>query len=253
MTKTKTRLGLPDTIRACLFDLDGVLTETAKLHAKAWQEMFDQFLSARAASSGQPFVPFDVIRDYDEYVDGKPRDDGTRSFLASRGIQLPEGTAEDPASAQTIHGLGKRKNDLVLALMRKLGVDAYPGSVRYLEAVRRAGLSTAVVSSSENCQQVLISAGIEHLFDARVDGIVATRLNLTGKPAPDTYLQAAHVLGVSPAEAAVFEDALAGVQAGRAGGFGFVVGLDRVGQAELLRARGADIVVKDLDALLEAV
>ncbi|MDR3556481.1 MAG: beta-phosphoglucomutase family hydrolase [Syntrophobacteraceae bacterium] len=249
---TKTRLGLPGTIRACLFDLDGVLTETAKLHAKAWQQMFDQFLSGRAASSGEPFVPFDVIRDYDEYVDGKPRDDGTRSFLASRRIQLPEGTAEDPPTAQTIHGLGKRKNDLVLALMRKLGVDAYPGSVRYLEAVRRAGLLTAVVSSSENCQQVLISAGIEHLFDARIDGIVAARLNLTGKPAPDTYLEAAHVLGVSPAEAAVFEDALAGVQAGRAGGFGFVVGLDRVGQAELLRARGADIVVEDLDALLEA-
>ena len=249
----KTRLGLPGSIRACLFDLDGVLTETATLHAKAWKQMFDEFLGSRAQSGGAPFVPFDEVSDYDEYVDGKPRDDGTRSFLASRSIELPEGTAEDPASADTIHGLGRRKNDVLLSLMRKWGVEAYPGSVRYLKAARHAGLLTAVVSSSTNCREVLIAAGIVHLFDARIDGLVATRKGLAGKPAPDTFLAAADALGVTPAQAAVFEDALAGVQAGRAGGFGLVVGLDRTGQAEQLRKHGADVVVDDLNVLMEAV
>ena len=248
----KTSLGLPGNIRACLFDLDGVLTETAKLHAKAWRRMFDEFLSSRAASRGEPFVPFDAVRDYDEYVDGKPREDGTRSFLASRGIKLREGSADDASSAETIHGLGRRKNDILLALVHESGVDAYPGSVRYLEAVRRAGLLTAVVSSSENCREMLISAGIEKMFDARIDGVSALRLGLAGKPAPDTFLAAARFLGVRASRAAVLEDALAGVQAGRAGGFGFVVGVDRAGQAERLRARGADIVVDDLGELMEA-
>ncbi|MDR3566707.1 MAG: beta-phosphoglucomutase family hydrolase [Syntrophobacteraceae bacterium] len=248
----KTLLGLPESIRACLFDMDGVLTETATLHAKAWQQMFDEFLSSRAKSRGEPFVPFDAVRDYDEYVDGKPRDDGTRSFLASRSIGLPEGTPEDPASAETIHGLGRRKNDILLSLMQKWGVEAYPGSVRYLKAVKHARLLTAVVSSSKNCREVLISAGIVHLFDARIDGIVATRRHLAGKPAPDTFLAAAEALGVTPARAAVFEDALAGVAAGRAGGFGLVVGVDRAGQADELLRHGADIVVDDLKALLEA-
>jgi beta-phosphoglucomutase family hydrolase len=246
------RLGLPLGIRACLFDLDGVLTETATLHAKAWQQMFDSFLSARARSSGQPLVPFDVVRDYDLYVDGKPREDGTRSFLASRGIELPEGTGDDPATAETIHGLAKRKNGILLALMREQGVKAYPGSVRYVRAVKSAGLRTAVVSSSENCHEMLIASGIEGLFNARIDGVVAVERRLAGKPAPDTFLAAARALGVTPTQAAVFEDALAGVAAGHAGRFGFVVGVDRVGQADELRRHGADVVVTDLAALMEA-
>ena len=194
----ETRLGLPSSIHACLFDLDGVLTETATLHAKAWQRMFDGFLSARARSSGQLFVPFDVVRDYDLYVDGKPRDDGARSFLASRGIQLPEGTGDDPATAETIQGLGKRKNGILLALMREQGVEAYSGSVRYVRAVKSAGLRTAVVSSSENCHEVLIAAGIAELFDVRIDGVVAAERRLAGKPAPDTFLAAARALVVTP-------------------------------------------------------
>ncbi len=252
LTMAETRLGLPSSIRACLFDLDGVLTKTATLHAKAWQRMFDGFLSARARSSGQSFVPFDVVRDYDLYVDGKPREDGTRSFLASRGIELPEGTGDDSATAENIQGLAKRKNGILLALMREQGVKAYPGSVRYVRAVKSAGLRTAVVSSSENCHEMLIASGIEDLFDARIDGVVAVERHLAGKPAPDTFLAAARALGVTPTQAAVFEDALAGVAAGHAGRFGFVVGVDRVGQADELRRHGADVVVTDLAALLEA-
>lgn len=249
---TETMLGLPTNIRACLFDLDGVLTETAKIHAKAWQHMFDDFLSARARTSGQPFVPFDAVRDYDQYVDGKPRNDGTRSFLVSRGIQLPEGTGDDPATAETIHGLGNRKNVIVLTLMREQGVEAYPGSVRYVRAVKDAGLRVAVVSASTNCHEVLIAADIAELFDTVIDGVVAAQQHLAGKPAPDTYLAAAQALAVTPAQSAVFEDALAGVAAGHAGRFGFVVGVDRVDQADALRRNGADVVVTDLAALLEA-
>ena len=253
MAMAETRLGLPSSIRACLFDLDGVLTETATLHAKAWQRMFDDFLSARARLSAQPFVPFDVVRDYDLYVDGEPRDDGTRSFLASRGIPVPEGTDDDPATAETVRGLGKRKNDILLVLMREQGVAAYPGSVRYLRAVKSAGLRTAVVSSSTNCHEVLIAAGIAELFDVRIDGLIAAERHLAGKPAPDTFLAAARALAATPAQAAVFEDALAGVAAGHAGRFGFVIGVDRVGQADELRRHGADVVVTDLAALLEVI
>lgn len=248
---TKIKLGLPGSIRACLFDLDGVLTETATLHAKAWKQMFDDFLSARARMKGEPFVPFDPVADYDRYVDGKPREDGTASFLSSRGIELPFGTPQDPESAETIHGLSKRKNALVLDLMHDQGVKAYPGSVRYLGAVKDAGLRSAVVSASENCREVLVSAGIEEYLDARIDGIVALERHLSGKPAPDTYLAAADALGVAPAQCAVFEDALAGVEAGRAGRFGFVVGVDRTGQADELGRHGADIVVTDLAELME--
>jgi beta-phosphoglucomutase family hydrolase len=244
-------LGLPDEIQACLFDLDGVLTQTAKVHAGAWKEMFDSYLRARAARTGEPFVPFDAVRDYAEYVDGKPRYDGVRSFLASRGISLPEGEPGDPPSAETIAGLGNRKNELVLALIRRDGVEPYDGSVRYLHAVREAGLRRAVVSSSANCREVLAAAGIEDLFEVRIDGLVAERDHLKGKPAPDTFLAAARALGVQPSRAAVFEDALAGVEAGRAGRFGFVVGVDRVGQAEALREQGADLVVCDLAELLD--
>jgi beta-phosphoglucomutase family hydrolase len=244
-------LGLPDSIRGCLFDLDGVLTETAKVHAAAWKEMFDGYLRERAQRSGQPFVPFDPVADYDEYVDGKPRADGTRSFLASRGIELPEGHENDPPDAETVYGLGNRKNEIVLRRIHEDGVEAYPGSVRYVRAVKDAGMPRAVVSSSTNCRDVLIAAGIEDLFDARIDGVVAEREHLRGKPAPDTFLAGARALGLKPTAATVFEDALAGVAAGRAGGFGFVVGVDRVGQAEGLKAHGADVVVKDLAELLE--
>ena len=244
-------LGLPDAIRACLFDLDGVLTQTAKVHAAAWKEMFDAYLKERAARTGEAFVPFDPHHDYDKYVDGLPRSDGVRSFLASRGIVLPEGEPDDPPEAETVKGLGNRKNAIVLSMIRERGVEAYEGSVRYVHAVREAGLRCAVVSSSANCHDVLVAAGIDDLFDEVVDGVVAEREHLKGKPAPDTFLFAARALGVSREQAAVFEDALAGVAAGRAGRFGFVVGVDRVGQAEALREHGADIVVRDLAELLE--
>ena len=244
------RCGLPATIDACLFDMDGVLTETAAVHAAAWKDAFDEFLRGRAA--GGSFQPFDVHDDYDRYVDGKPREAGVRDFLASRGITLPEGGEDDPPSAPTVHGLGNRKNELLLARIAKDGVTAFPGSVRYLDAVRAAGLRRAVVSSSANTAQVLDAAGLTDYFEVRVDGHTVTERHLAGKPAPDTYLDAARQLGVAPARAAVFEDALAGVEAGRAGRFGFVVGVDRVGQAAELRAHGADAVVDDLADLLGA-
>jgi beta-phosphoglucomutase family hydrolase len=245
------RLGLPSQIRACLFDLDGVLTQTARVHAAAWKEMFDAFLRDRAGRTGEKLVPFDPVADYDTYVDGKPRYDGVRSFLASRGIRLPEGDPSDPPSAETVYGLGNRKNELVLAMLKRDGVQVYEGSVRYVRAVRDAGLHRAVVSASANCREVLQAAGIEDLFEVRIDGIVVEEKHLKGKPAPDTFLAAAEELGAKPAEAAVFEDALAGVEAGRAGHFGFVVGVDRTGQREALVQHGADIVVSDLAELLE--
>jgi beta-phosphoglucomutase family hydrolase len=244
-------LGLPDDVRACLFDLDGVLTETAKVHAAAWRQMFDDYLRARAAKRGEEFVPFDPVRDYDEYVDGKPRYEGVRSFLSSRDIELPRGSPDDPPGAETIDGLGNRKNEIVRAMIRHDGVQAYEGSVSYVRAARDAGLRRAVVSSSTNCKDVLEAAGIDDLFEARIDGVVADREQLRGKPAPDTFLAGARALGVGPREAAVFEDALAGVEAGRAGDFRFVVGVDRVGQAEALHAHGAGVVVRDLAELLD--
>jgi beta-phosphoglucomutase family hydrolase len=243
-------LGLPDAIRGCLFDMDGVLTQTATVHAAAWQEMFDDFLRRRARATGEPFVPFDPVRDYDEYVDGKPREEGTESFLASRGIHLPAGAADDPPGTQTIDGLGNEKNEIFQRRLHTDGVHAYPGSVRYVRAARDAGLHRAVVSSSANTADVLAAAGIGDLFEARIDGVVAAREHLRGKPSPDSYLAGAQALGLAPAEAAVFEDALAGVAAGRAGRFGYVVGVDRVGQADALRAHGASIVVTDLGELL---
>jgi beta-phosphoglucomutase family hydrolase len=242
---------VPDHITACLFDLDGVLTRTAEIHAQAWDQMFDAFLREWSERTGEPFQEFDRPTDYDEYVDGKPRLDGVKSFLDSRGIHLPMGAPSDPPEAETIHGLGTRKNDLVLELIRHQGVEPYEGSVRFVEAVRDDGRRRAVVSSSTNCEDVLRAAGIDRLFEVVVDGVVAEREGLAGKPAPDTFLHAARRLGAEPPAAAVFEDAQAGVQAGRAGGFGCVVGVDRTGQAEALRARGADVVVKDLAELLE--
>ena len=244
-------LGLPSAIRACLFDLDGVLTQTASLHAAAWKEMFDAFLRRRAEATGSAFEPFDSERDYHEYVDGKLRYDGVRSFLASRGIELPQGQPGDPLGAETIVGLGDWKNELVLSLIRGGGVETYPGSLRYLRAAEDAGLRRAVVSASKNAREILLATGIDDLFEEVIDGVVAEREHLSGKPAPDTFLAGARALGVEPAEAAVFEDALAGVEAARAGGFGFVVGVDRSDQAEELLEHGADVVVSDLEELLE--
>jgi beta-phosphoglucomutase family hydrolase len=245
-------LGLPEGIKACLFDLDGVLTQTAKVHAKAWKQMFDEYLRRRSEQQGAEFREFDIHSDYDEYVDGLPRYDGVRNFLKSRGIELPEGSPSDPPQRETIDGLGNRKNELVLKLIKEEGVQPYDGSVRYVKAAREAGLRRAVVSSSANCRDVLQAAGILDLFEEIVDGNVATERNLKGKPAPDTFLAGARALGVEPAAAAVYEDALAGVAAGRAGRFGHVVGVDRVGQADALRAHGADVVVEDLCELLES-
>ena len=245
-------LGLPDGVRACLFDLDGVLTRTAEVHAAAWKEIFDGYLRERAARRGEPFVAFDAVGDYDEYVDGKPRDEGVCSFLASRGVELPRGDARDGPDAETIGELGNRKNEIVLRMIREQGVEAYDGSVRYVRAARKAGLARAVVSSSTNCRDVLVAAGIEDLFEQRIDGVVAEHTHLKGKPAPDTFLAGARALCVSPGQAAVFEDALAGVAAGRAGRFAWVVGVDRADQAEALRAHGADLVVSDLAQLLDS-
>lgn len=245
-------LRLPAGISACLFDLDGVLTQTAKVHAAAWKRMFDAFLAQWAQRTGDPYRPFELPSDYVRYVDGKLRADGVRSFLASRSIVLPEGSPDDPPSADTIIGLGTRKNDMVLDLIRSQGVDVYAGSVHFLEVARASGQRTAVVSASKNCREVLVSVGIEDLFEVRVDGLVAERDHLAGKPAPDMFLAAAATLGVPASACAVFEDAVAGVEAGRAGSFGWVVGVDRGGNADGLAAAGSDIVVGDLSELLEA-
>ncbi|MCX5053852.1 MULTISPECIES: HAD family hydrolase [unclassified Streptomyces] len=243
-----TQLGLPESIQACLFDLDGVVTRTAVVHAAAWKETFDVFLRER---EGDGFRPFDSGADYDEYVDGRPRADGVRTFLASRDIELPEGKPDDPPDAPTVNGIGNRKNALVLEKIRTEGVEAYDGTLRYIETVRAQGLRTAIVSSSANTRDVLRSIKAEHLFDVRVDGVVAAERGLPGKPHPDTFLAAARDLGVEPSQAAVFEDALAGMDAGRSGHFGYVVGVDRVGQTDALYTHGADRVVKDLAELGE--
>ena len=243
-------LGLPDKVRACLFDLDGVLTDTASVHKKAWRAMFDSYLRDRAKRTGEQFVPFDIDADYLTYIDGKKREDGVRSFLAARGITLPEGDPDDDPSAETINGLGNRKNELFQQTIHEDGVKVFDGSRRYLEAVSAAGLAVAVVSSSANTREVLEVTGLNEFVQQRVDGVTMREEHIAGKPAPDSFLRAAEALGVTPAEAAVFEDALAGVEAGRRGHFGCVVGVDRVGQAEALRRNGADVVVTDLAGLL---
>jgi beta-phosphoglucomutase family hydrolase len=237
---------LPDTIKACLLDMDGVLTDTASTHARAWKKTFDEFLERRGIDP-----PFDLDADYKAYVDGKTRYDGVRDFLASRGIELPEGTPDDPAEAETVAGVGNRKNELVQRLIAEEGVVVYEGSVLFVKEARRAGLKTAVVSSSANTEQILESAGISDLFDARVDGVVIAREKLNGKPAPDSFLRGAELLGVAPEAGAVFEDALAGVGAGRAGEFGLVVGVDRHGNPQALLDHGADVAVSDLAELVE--
>jgi beta-phosphoglucomutase family hydrolase len=239
--------GLPDSVRACLFDLDGVLTRTATVHMAAWKRTFDGFL--RDHEPGQP--EFTQL-DYNRFVDGKARADGVRDFLASRGITLPEGSPGDPGDAATVQGIASRKNELVLAELAEHGVEVYPGSMAYLRAVKDAGFATAVVTASANGEQVIAAGGFAELIDARVDGVVAAREGLHGKPRPDTFLAGARMLGVQPAAAVVFEDALSGVAAGRAGEFGYVVGVDRVGHADELAAQGADVVVQDLAELLGA-
>jgi beta-phosphoglucomutase family hydrolase len=234
-------LNLPAGITALLFDLDGVITQTAKLHAAAWKEMFDAFLRERAEQTGEPFEEF-TPSDYDRYVDGRPRYDGVRTFLVARGIEPDE---------ELVRRLGDRKNELVQKLIRERGVEVYDGSIEFIKEAQREGLRRAVVSSSANTQEVLKSVGIEDLFEAVVDGLVAQREGLPGKPAPDTFLAGARALGAEPAQAVVFEDALAGVEAGRAGGFGWVVGVDRTGQRDALAEHGADVVVDDLGELIE--
>jgi beta-phosphoglucomutase family hydrolase len=243
-------LGLPDTVRACLFDLDGVLTDTASVHKKAWKDMFDSYLRDRAQRTGDRFVPFDIDADYLTYIDGKKREDGVRSFLDARGIKLPDGDQDDDPSAETVQGLGNRKNELFHQTLRDDGVKVFDGSRRYLEAVAAADLAVAVVSSSSNTREVLEITGLDKFVQHRVDGVTMRDEHIAGKPAPDSFLRAAELLGVEPAQATVFEDALAGVEAGRSGHFGCVVGVDRVGQAEALRRNGADIVVTDLAELL---
>jgi beta-phosphoglucomutase family hydrolase len=243
-------LGLPEKVRACLFDLDGVLTDTASVHTKAWKAMFDAFLSERAKRTGEKFVPFDPAADYRQYVDGKKREDGVRSFLSSRNIELPEGSPDDPGDADTVYGLGNRKNDMFQKVLHDDGVEVFDGSRRYLEAVSAAGLGIAVVSASANTPEVLKITGLDRFIQQRVDGNTLREEHLAGKPAPDSFLRGAQLLNVGPDATAVFEDALSGVAAGRAGNFGFVVGVDRVGQAEDLRRNGADVVVTDLADLL---
>jgi len=243
-------LGLPDNVTACLFDMDGVLTKTATVHAAAWKKTFDDFLRQRARDAGEAFVAFDAHDDYDAYVDGKPRLDGVRSFLASRGVDLPGGRPDDPPDAATVHGVGNRKNELLLDAIREQGVQAYEGSVRYLKAVVAAGLRRAVVSSSANAADVLVASGLDGYVEVLVDAVVMDQEHLTGKPAPDMFVEAARRLGVVPGRAAVFEDALSGVEAGRAGHFAVVIGVDRVGQADALAAHGATRVVADLADLL---
>jgi beta-phosphoglucomutase family hydrolase len=246
-------LGLPDHVQACLFDLDGVLTDTASVHNKAWKEMFDAYLRERSERTGEPFVPFDPDEDYAQYVDGRPRADGVRTFLKSRGIELPEGSHDDPPDAETVNGLGNRKNEALLRAIKRDGVTVYEGSRRYLEAAADAGLRRIVVSSSANTAQVLGVTGLDALVEGRIDGVAIEREHLKGKPAPDTFIAGARCAEVEPKNAAVFEDAIAGVEAGRSGSFGFVVGVNRLDEehGRELRAKGADVVVTDLAELLE--
>lgn len=234
---------------AVIFDLDGVITRTAGQHARAWKRMFDDFLATAGRDSGRRYALFDIDADYRRYVDGKPRYDGVASFLESRDIDLPRGTAADPPRAITVCGLGNRKNELFNALIEREGAETYENAVACLRRLRAAGFKTGVVSSSKNCASILKSVGALDLFDVRIDGTHVEVRRLRGKPAPDMFLAAADSLDVDPRRAVVIEDALAGVAAGRAGGFGLVIGVDHVGQADALREHGADIVVNDLDVL----
>ena len=234
---------------AVLFDLDGVLTDTSRLHAACWKKMFDKFLRKRAENSGEEFHSFSITDDYYRYVDGRLRSDGVRDFLRSRTINLPEGDPDAPPESETVSGLGNRKNDMVNALMESEGIDVYPDSVTWVRLLREQGYKTAVVSASSNCTRVLNAAKILDLFDTIVDGTVAADLGLAGKPSPDTFLKAAEQLDAEPKRAVVVEDAISGVQAARSGGFGLVIGVARKGNAQALKENGADIVVASLDEL----
>src|SRR5215469_4929473 len=239
-----------DRYDAVLFDLDGVITDTASIHAACWKQMFDEYLQKRAVQRGEAFLPFDIATDYRLYVDGKPRYDGVRDFLRSRGIQLPDGRPDDPPEAETVDGLGNRKNDLVNKIIEEKGVAPYEGSVEFIRQLRHREFKIAVVTSSQNCTAVLKAAKLDHFFDVQVDGNVILGQHLAGKPAPDTYLMAANLLGVQPARAVVIEDALSGVKAGRNGNFGLVIGVARKGNANELRRHGANLVVNDLGELV---
>jgi beta-phosphoglucomutase family hydrolase len=239
-----------DRYDAVLLDLDGVITDTAIIHARCWKQMFDEYLRNRATQRGELFRSFETDTDYRLYVDGKPRFDGVRDFLTSRGIQLPEGSSDDPPEAETVCGLGNRKNDLVNKIIEKVGVEPYPGSVKLLQQLRPRGFKIAIVTSSQNCTVVLKSAKLDGFFDAQVDGNTIHREKLRGKPAPDTFLTAAKLLGVEPRRAIVIEDALSGVEAGSSGGFGLVIGVARKGNADELRQHGAHLVVSDLGELV---
>ena len=245
MSETITR----DQYDAVLLDLDGVITDTASIHAACWKQMFDEYLQKRAMQRGEAFRPFDPATDYRLYVDGKPRFDGVRDFLTSRGIQLPEGSPHDPPEAETVGGLGNRKNDLVNKIIEDAGVEPYEGSVKLLHQLRHQGFKIAVVTSSQNCAAVLRAAKLDAFFDMRVDGNTILAEHLAGKPAPDTFLMAAKLLGVQPSRAVVIEDALSGVEAGSSGNFGLVIGVARKGNADELRRHGAHLVVNDLGEL----
>jgi beta-phosphoglucomutase family hydrolase len=240
-----------DQYDAVLLDLDGVITDTANIHAACWKQMFDAYLQQRAAERGEPFRPFDLATDYRLYVDGKPRFDGVRDFLTSRGIQLPEGSPDDPPQAETVGGLGNRKNDLVNKVIEEVGVEPYEGTVAFVRQLRHQGFKVAVVTSSQNCDAVLKAAKLDAFFEVRVDGNTVHAQHLAGKPAPDTFLTAAQQLGVEPTRAVVVEDAISGVQAGRNGNFGLVIGVARKGNAEELRHHGAHLVVNDLGELVD--
>jgi beta-phosphoglucomutase family hydrolase len=239
-----------DKYDAVLFDLDGVVTDTANLHARCWKQMFDEYLQKRARQRGEVFRPFDLAADYRLYVDGKPRFDGVRDFLNSRGIQLPEGNANDPAEFETVCGLGNRKNDLVNQIIADVGVEPYPGTVKFIHQLRGNGFKIAVVTSSQNCAAVLKAAKLDHFFEVRVDGNTIQAQRLAGKPAPDTFLVAARLLGVEPTRTVVIEDAISGVQAGVDGNFGLVIGIARKGNAAELKHHGAHLVVDDLSELV---
>jgi beta-phosphoglucomutase family hydrolase len=240
-----------DQYDAVLLDLDGVITDTASIHAACWKQMFDEFLQKRATQRGEALRPFDLATDYRLHVDGKPRFDGVRDFLESRGIQLPEGSMDDPPEAETVGGLGNRKNDLVNRIIEEKGVEPYEGSVKLIRQLRGQGFKIAVVTSSQNCTAVLKAVKLDDFFDAQVDGNVIHARQLRGKPAPDTFLMAAQLLGVEPTRAVVLEDALSGVEAGSAGGFGLVIGVARKGNTEELQQHGAHRVVNDLGELVD--
>ena len=240
-----------DQYDAVLFDLDGVITNTATLHAICWKQMFDEYLRERAEQKGEAFRPFDLATDYRLYVDGKPRFDGVRDFLRSRNIHLPEGSPDDPADVETVHGLGNRKNDLVNRAIAEVGVEPYAGTVQFIHQLRRDGFKIAVVTSSQNCDAVLRAAKLDDLFEVRVDGNVIQAQRLAGKPAPDTFLIAAKLLGVEPIRTVVIEDAISGVEAGSNGKFGLVIGVARKGNTEELKRHGAHLVVEDLGELVE--